>query len=306
MTDKIALGIGCCWAFLASASPTCADDATKGRFLGEYPAAAAALEASANRDGKLKVVRTKTTSQSTSETVGHTREEFTLWKSGPKLRVDMKFSEDRPKPGEEAAGVVHRGETCLIAAEGRVVSVGRSSLDGPYKFIFDKPAPAAPYIEVTRDVLLHAATTMEGRSIAESLQDPGFTVVDATERAEDGRPIVEVSFRKATAEGKPAAAGTMRFDPARGWALVGYVYQDFGHRGGPATTRIADTTTRITYADDPEGLSPPFPASIEGEGGAQIGENQVVVTRRITFEPFEPGPIPEREFTLAGFGVTEP
>lgn len=264
----------------------------RARFEREYPEAGAALEAKAKRDGKLKAV--KTMELTTAQQVKRDVEVYTLWRSGEKVRLDVQrfVVAGDGEGGQEKR--VFKDEASYVSADGRMFVVGRPGADRPY--VSRGPIAGLPLLKIRFADTTGAATHIESQRLVDLLAHPAVTVTGISEVEEGGRSLVQVNYNRMQRDGKRSEICSARLDPARNWALVGFRQVLHPER---------DLEARLSYDDGPERRDDAIPRSIEMEISGMVGTQPYSARRKLEFGPFEPGPIPDREFTLSAFGLPE-
>ncbi len=263
-----------------------ADEATRARFLAEYPAASRKIEATYRR---LQIVCELEHSNSANPNNTVRGAHYRYMADGRKLRVDRQYSADSGLYANQASSFVHNADKSFMvdrneaASTYRVRSVG-AGVESFMSLAEVFPPAFTPYY-------------VDEERVVDLLAKRGFTVEDAVAEGTGEEESVLVRWNWPwEGTGPTMRKGEIRFLPGRGWALASFHWRQ---RLQDKTWQIFESFAEVSYRGEFEGM--PLVASVDK--GLKMDDSSKLnfgIWRVTSIGPFA---TPEKEFTLAAFNL---
>ncbi len=277
---KSSLIVGFCWLFTS----TCMAQATlspRDRVLNEYPAALDRLEKYFTQLHAKGTAEEVQVDQDKSELKVVFHYQFDIDGTSRRRVRTREFDTKTNRSYEFVTSVSPRYSFRLLRKEKgdafRVTALGSGGdaevLDDMY-YDFNQ-YPLAPYC-------------VFGTPIAKFMAEPSFVLGKVSEVVQGDHKYLKLEYRTHPKKEYPAVPGWLVVSPDQGWVLV----EDVAFLGLHENIR---RESHIEYGKTVDGI--PLPRV--------VSYDHPYYHRRMVFDRFEHGPVPEREFTLSAFGLPE-
>ena len=271
---------------LISATTAAADEATRRRFVAEYPAAARKIEA-VYRSLRIDCVTESSNHSNPNNTIRGIHYRYVA--DGPKLRVDREFSADSGLYANQATSFVHNAEKSFMVDRNETGSTYRVRSVGagvqtflPISNLFSPGF--SPYC-------------MSEWRVVDLIAKRGFEIEDVVSENMGEEESVVLRWRWLWEGTGPAVRrGEIRFLPGRGWALASY---HFRLQLPDKKWQIFELYADVNYQGEFEGV--PLVASEENGWKFDDSSKRNLGIYRVT--SIGPAAATEKEFTLAAFNL---
>ena len=271
-----------------------ADPNNRDKFLKEYGPASARLETVCRRNGKGQAVEYYTLTKKSHEETKETRVYEWFVEDGS-IRLDEEIRKDTTE--SQGGNSIPPTRLSRVASHGRYFVVTQKDVGGPYVLNRLNEGESS-LLTLKLKKLTDAPILLLNTDLMEFMKDPSIIVDGIEEESVQSGAGRRVTFHRAqsgSAKTGQIVSGWLLVNPDRGWVLEKY------HVVVELSKRRDTYDCTIDYRPDEKiGYAPNrMEVVFENPTG---GIRSVSVTE---FKSFVEGGVPEREFSLAAFGLPE-